>query len=42
MVDLTGGVTEKFNLTQTPTDDAFWRFLKQEVDSQALVVCAFT
>ena len=33
MVDLTGGVTEKFNLTQTVVEDEFWRFLKQEVDS---------
>lgn len=41
MVDLTGGVSEKFNLKVTVADDSFWRSLKADLDKGHLVGCAF-
>lgn len=41
MVDLTGGVSEKYNLLVTDADDKFWRILKQDLDCGNLIGCAY-
>jgi hypothetical protein len=41
MVELTGGVSEKYNLRVTNPDEVFWRSLKRDLDDGQLLGCAF-
>lgn len=41
MVELTGGVSEKYNLRVTTPDDVFWRNMKNDLEDSQLLGCAF-